>query len=501
MIKSTTKEQCVAEYNRLAAKVPNKPISINFWDKCAKISRRQVRRLFGTWGQFKTLMDGVPPSGAKESQSAGLEFKDKYVYNEADRTYLFLLDDKLGKNLLIPEDKIKNIIQCYSDYNGKPDSINEISIKFNIPRQYLTHIFSILGVTHDSLPVTKEDLENKPEEKLLEEIVQQKKFNLYQKLQKNEWVSTKESAAKWDALQQGQLEPLKEYIEGIKNIEPLPEIKVRKGEGDTLMLVGLNDIHISSKADPKFLTFGSEWNTEIALKALENYTKKLIKLGKKEGVKSLVVGSLGDNWHSFTGSTVKGTPLKTDLINEDQFDAVIKGYRIILDGLLANFEKVDLIGAQGNHDGYFQLHVVFKLLEQIYKDNKRISIKATTKDYDHFQLGSNLIVFGHGASAQYKFQFPKDNKGRKELGLRLIRNAEKEGQYKNIKNVFFLVGDLHHFECLDFGAFIFVLLPSLVNGDEFASSLCLDGQPGQNVLILENNSMDYKVVHLATEVQ
>src|SRR5690606_1983394 len=111
--------------------------------------------------------------------------------------YIFLCK-KLGKNIVLEESLVKSILKAYSSYAGDASSLTEISHKFSIPKIALSEILSILGFTHNDLPLLPEEIAAKDEDKIVEEILADKKFSIYQKLQKADWQETKRKAEKWD---------------------------------------------------------------------------------------------------------------------------------------------------------------------------------------------------------------------------------------------------------------------------------------------------------------
>ena len=117
-------------------------------------------------------------------QPESLIFSNKYIYNSDDKKYVFLTDKKLGKNLVLDESLVKRIIKLYTNFSDESHSINEISNSFSIPRNFIVEILRCLEITHDSLPITSEELYEKNEDKLVDEILQEKRFSLYQSLKK-----------------------------------------------------------------------------------------------------------------------------------------------------------------------------------------------------------------------------------------------------------------------------------------------------------------------------
>ena len=114
---------------------------------------------------------------------SALKFTDKYVYNKHDDKYVVYLKAANG-NVVIPGDTIRGIIENYSNWYDNSRSINEICRNYKIPKNYFMELKDVLGITHDSEPISNEELIEKDIESITDDILQKKKFQLYQKFHK-----------------------------------------------------------------------------------------------------------------------------------------------------------------------------------------------------------------------------------------------------------------------------------------------------------------------------
>lgn len=493
------KEKLLKTYKELKQKNPNLQITRDYFVTNTGFSKHIIRKIFGGFTNFLIEAEKFNNTEFKSdkqfvNEQKELEFSDKYIYNKDSKKYIFLLESKIGKNLVLSDNKVKNIIKSYSNFKGDQSSINEIAIKFDIPRKFVIEILKCLEVTHDSLPVTNEDLTDKESDKLVEEILQEKRFALYQKLEKQDWVETKEQAEKWRNFESGVLNPLKNYLDDLK-FDPIPEIKPKANfDSEETIVIGATDWQIGSKADGKFLFFGEEWDTNKAIDSVFDFTERIIEKSIKRNISKAVIIFGGDIFHGLEGETAKKTLLKCDTFRQDQFDAAIKAISCLVDCCSQYFKKLECKCYTGNHEGWTS-YPVFKLIESIFSNRSNVNFDISLKEFNHFSVENSLIIYHHGASADYKYKIPNDAKGRKELVHRLIRIAEREGNYRGINRIFFIKGDTHSFECLDYGQFTFYTFGSLPSGDEYADALALESTPTQNALVL-GDSKDYETIHL-----
>jgi hypothetical protein len=497
-------EKCIAAYENGSSRMEVAKIIMN--DMGLKISAAKVRA--------KTIWDNhfeeeyVPvvsreseeefKSEEEDSSSSpkDLEFSDKYIYNKDSGKYIFLLESKIGKNLVLSEDKVKSIIKSYSNFKGDQSSINEIAIKFDIPRKFVIEILKSLEITHDSLPVTNEDLSEKESDSLVEEILQEKRFALYQKLEKKDWIETKKQAEKWREFESGTLNPLQNYLEEL-DFKPLPKITpdyVNAFDDEDTIVIGVTDLQIGAWANEDLLYFGEGWNTEKAVQAVDDYARRVIAKAKKNGITKAVLVFGGDIFHGLNAETAKLTPLKCDTLHYDQFDATVKAVTGLIQRCAENFEFVDSKIIKGNHEGH-SFYPLFRLVESIFQNSDHLSFDICKKEFMHFRVKNSLFILHHGASGEYRFKVPSDAKGRKELVHRVLRIAEREGKYKGIQRVFFVQGDIHHFQCIDYGQFTFYVFGALPTGDEYADALALESTPTQNALVL-GDGKDYSTLHI-----
>jgi hypothetical protein len=184
-----------------------------------------------------------------------LAYKDDYVYNKADDKYVFLLHKSLGKNVVLDGSVIRGIAKTYTNYDEEPATINETALKYRVPRNVLIQVLRILGITHDAIPFTPEEVLKREEEDLVDEYINDKMFSLHQKIQKRDWKKTKEDAKNWNSFITGHVDPITDYLD---NWTP-PKVKYvsthqkrDKKASDKTFLTVLTDTHIGELTENAF---------------------------------------------------------------------------------------------------------------------------------------------------------------------------------------------------------------------------------------------------------
>jgi len=99
---------------------------------------------------------GNEPSGPSFDQK--YQHESSYYYDETKDVYVVYLKNK---PYTFTGTIIRDMKARYSNMDGAPETINEICRNFEIPRNIFVQIKTVLGWTHDSEPVTNEDLMNK----------------------------------------------------------------------------------------------------------------------------------------------------------------------------------------------------------------------------------------------------------------------------------------------------------------------------------------------------
>lgn len=431
------------------------------------------------------VTDSLKEIDVEEDQD--LEFKDKYVFNKDTGQYIFFCK-KAGKNIVLEESLFKSILQSYSNFNGPDSTINEMSRKFNIPRNILSEILNIYGFTHDEIPVTKEELFEKTPEEITEDLLQTKKFEIYQKFQKKDWKETQEDANKWRALQIGQLNPFKDFVNTFKPQITNVTLPNNEVAGDHHIVFELSDLHFGAHADEEELYLGKGWNIEETTKSILTLCAKakahvLAQKAKYASVKLLLMGDLLD---SLTGETEKGTELDTHPIGEKQFEVGFKVLETFISGLLEVCPKIEVIGVAGNHS-YYGDWALMKCLEKFFSSNPNVKFNISKKRWVNFEIEGSLFIAEHGYSAFYKAKVPKGDLARESYIKTLL--LSKPELLINSKRRYFLTADQHSLEYKEYNGFEFIRFSTPVRGNKFVDHLALTNAPRQNALIVNKDGV------------
>jgi hypothetical protein len=354
-------------------------------------------------------------------------------------------------------------------------------------------IIRVLGITHDSEPVTDEQLVERDIADVTTDLLQKKKFQLYQAFQKKSWKETEEAASKWFKLQEGVYDPFTKFLNSweppkytpIKYSGPASPEKVTKSS----MLVGLSDLHFGAKTNSKESYRGKGYSTEEAIDYIAAYSNDIKKAveGKNLAFDECVVASLGDILHTTgSGFTTKGTMLVHDCIKEEQFNYAFDSIVKFLEDMLSLFPKVRVKSVKGNHNDFGD-YVLFKALAAYYRNEKRIEFDVFQTDHGIFKVKNCLFIISHGYSAEYKGRLPRAGKARESYISNLFLSKPEE--LIGVTQKVLITADQHHLEMKEYAEFEHYMLSTMVRGDKHSEAMGMNNIARQSCFVLDDQGI------------
>ena len=433
----------------------------------------------------------TPEQITPKKDNKDLYYTEKYVYNPESKLYVFLTEGKLGKNVKLQDYEVKSIIKTYSNYDGDESSINEVCLKFNITRQALIEVLKSLNFTHDTLPFLPEELLHIDEDKAVDELIQDKRFIIHQKLQKKDWNQTKEDAAKWNSLISGVINPIQEFL---SSWEPkssyLTPLSINRSNSNEQyeMVVGLSDVHFGAYLRNSDVYNHKEWSTEKTKELISEYAKNIKSDVSKRNysIKKLNIVSVGDIIHTLSGLTNKGTVLEYDHKGIDQFKFAFEAICQFIESLGDTFEYINVYSVGGNHD-FVGDWMLFNTLEKYFRNENRITFYNSATRWIDFKIVNSLFIAEHGYSHQYKSKVPASGPAREAYIQNLfIKHSNK---HQNINSRYFICGDQHSLQYDEYNNFEMVRFSSSVGGDKYPDHCNLHSRQRQNAFIVDSKGI------------
>jgi hypothetical protein len=430
------------------------------------------------------------------SVESGMEEADHFHYNEQTDKYVVYLNS-LGKNVVFPGGTIRAIKQAYSNWGKEPDTVNQIARKFRLSRRVVMELTRKMGWTHDSIPLTDEELRTVEEDKVIKDMLRDKEFRIWQSFQKEDWRKTQLDALKWKEFQSQVLNPYENFLNTWQPPAVLPSFdneKVSARLNNPLHFVcGCFDWQVGSAANRRFLYGGENWSTEKAKAAIADYVLR-IKAdveARKNNFEGCTVCLGGDLAHGFRGRTEKGTQLLVDTWRDEQFDALFQSLIYLISHLRAVFPTVDVKVVRGNHEG-FDMYPLAVALQAYFRDTLSIRWEIAGSRTLPFKVKNTLILLDHGASDVYEASVPRAGKPRESyIQSLLLRRPEL---LVGVNSKLFIQGDQHTFQQIEHNDFEFFMFGALPKGDQYADALNLHNRPRQNCLVIDENGVK-EVLH------
>ena len=486
-----------------------------FMESQQEYSKHHIVKRFGSFTAFKSAYIEFHNSPKEKSANVSnkepeitidhsgaaseeLFFGKRYIYNPKEDTYVFLFDNNsdIGKHIVVSGNRMKSILKAYSNYDNKPNTINEIATKFGYSRPVVTHMLRALGITHDSIPMTDPEYVEADTEKTVDELISDKKFAIYQGLQKRSWKETQDSALNWEKFLAGQYNPIVDFLSNWEapTIVPAPkpssDAKWKSCDRKNITpIIGLSDLHYGKHAHGSQQFRGTDWGIDDTIAAVSAYADYACGLKDRlnYNIEKVVVIGLGDFLDSITGMTDKGTLLDTHPKGEVQFEAALDSLIGFFYQLLTTYNEVEVHSAQGNHDSFAD-YVLFRCLELTFKQNQRITFHTTTQRWGTLRVNNSFFLYEHGYSAFYKSKTPASGAPLAAYVQSLLLSRAE--LLAGVKSRFFLQGDLHSYKSEEYSEFEFIQFSTLSTGDRYADNSNWSSKARQTVLLVGDNDLE-----------
>lgn len=359
--------------------------------------------------EFLDLVDEYGVRGlAREigdvSHSTISRWKNKFVEGHEERKPDTSYDPDLdrwtisakssGRSFSIANEKYKKIRRNYSSKNYL--TINELCRKYELPRWKFMLLKSAFGFTHDDVPYTDKEMMEKDTDELVEEELQRRKEQYFQKLQQKEI----DSALK-------ELENYREdeyYLEKIDNLikNHLNPSETLDFSGDLsynnnreLMLeIPIVDLHLDKLSwEPET---NNEYNSDIAKERFISVINDVLERTEDKEFEKVLFPIGNDFFHydDIEGHTTFGTKQTIGGRWQKMF---IDGVELLVAAIkqLANTcPTVDVFLVPGNHDKQTSFYALM-YLSAYFNNTTTVEVDISPKTRKYRKFGSNLLGFTH----------------------------------------------------------------------------------------------------------
>jgi hypothetical protein len=403
VLKPVTREELIADIQAIQDEFPEVTISRNFYRKHGAFKDDQWEDVFSTFPSFVKAAAISPASKKAKKEQADIDeastkilFEESYIFNPANGgTYITFLKN-VGRNVTFSKDRHEAMLRSYSNWDGDPQTINEICRDFTIPRSWFHEYKAIHGWTHDHEPFTAEEMVIRPEEEMVEDALQMKRLAVHRKTQKALWQKVEQDAKKWNNWEQSVFIPLLNKIELNLPEYKVPMMNFKPAKEKFAVVVAPFDLH--------FGMFGWEDETGHGYSRLQararliEHTSHLANYIKLFGRPVKVIcASASDYLHvdNAMHTTTKGTPQDVD----GTYDQILsEGMELAVDHanlLLQMGAPLEWLGVKGNHDSN-SAAAVMMYMKGFFRNDKRVKVDFSAKLRRATTFGNSFLGFFHG---------------------------------------------------------------------------------------------------------
>ena len=379
-----------------------------------------------------------------------LLLRDDYTYNPVTRTYLTYIPG-LPKPMITSEETHKAIIRAYSNFNGSPASINEISRTFGMPREWVVKYLRIHGMTHDREPFSKEEILSRPDEELVDDALQQRRAVVHRKIEQAKWADVQRNAMKWMHFEDTVLKVFQEALADSRITLKVPKVSCQSNHNPFALVVTPADLHYGKVGVDGY-------SRQVAKDLLFRTTQELLTWVTLYGSPEvIIVSGMGDWFHidNDDATTTAGTKQDVD-VSFSQL--LVEGCELMASyiQILRQVAPVQIVNIPGYHDTHATT-VMGLFLSALYRKDKDVQV-ISGKPRHYVVYGEALMGFTHG----------KDDK---LVSLGPIMATENKQDWGETQHRIWFLGHHHHETVVDMHGVQVISIPTLTGTDQWHNQM------------------------------
>lgn len=416
--------------------------------------------------------DQTPQNDSLEFEPIDVD-RRLYMYDDTEDSYKTFVQQAKGW-VKTSGDAHRSIVKWYSNWDGEPVSLNGISRRTGLPRNWVVGYLKAHGITHDSAPFSAEEVAQRGVDELAQDALALKFGALATKTQELGAKEQQVAARNWWDFETTVLNRIRGWVGEFHTEYAIPKIKLHRAEKPFHLVTSATDFHwgmYSWKGESGF-----DYNRKIARERLMQTTEDLIARlpGQPKGI-TIAVGS--DFFHidgiGPEKRTTRGTPQDSE---GSALEIMITGCELQREhiDILSQVAPVTIVLMSGNHDRA-NSHALLMYLYAVYENNNRVTVVRDHRLRVYQRIGSSLCCFTHGDTAKVK-----------DLGP--IMAKERRQDWGTARHHVAFGGHLHHQRVQEIGGIRHYLLPSLASPDAWHSGAgYVTSEPGLMGILIDED--------------
>lgn len=425
-----------------------------------KASNDVIRRAVDLLGMHPGYPSGQRPDDSPEPKATASAVEG-FEPVQIDRNLIEYDQNEDSYRTFIPQarawvstsgDAHRAIVRWYSNWDGAPVTLNGVSRRLGMPRNWVVGYLKAHGITHDSEPFSAEDVAARGVDELARDALAMKRGQLATRAQELSAKETKKAAQMWWDFEGSTLERFREWM-STEHDYSLPRLRMQRADRPYWLVTSATDFHWGMRSWDR--ESGYEYNRTEAKRRLLDTTEALIARlsGQPEGI----IVAVGSDWIHCDGlkaATTRGTPVEMD---GTPLEMLITGAELAREhiDLLSMAAPVRVVLMAGNHDRT-NAHALLLYLLATYEHSSRVEVVNCHHLRTYQEIGSTLMCFTHGDST-------------KVAKLGPVMAKEKRDAWGKAKHHIAFGGHLHHQRVQEVGGIRHYLLPSLAAPDAWHS--------------------------------
>lgn len=316
-----------------------------------------------------------------------------YYYDETKDLYIVHLQSK-KMPMSIPGDMWRSMKLAYSNWDGAPASVNELSRKFSLARNTVTELFRTMGATHDSSPWSDEELNRADERDLVEDLLRAKEERVLVKAERKEYRRITKDAESFRRLDLMASRIAGRFAESAGDYS-VPKMKLAAAKEEYALVISPTDFHWGKRGD--------KYNRKVAKERLFTISQQLLTRVAINGApKKIILALGGDGLHidNANSTTTHGTPQDCDGSPEDLAWTYVMMCRDYVD-MVRQFAPVELFLIPGNHDRY-STTLIRAALTGWFSQCSDVNVCDSYSNRQYIKYGNSLVAFLHGDIGKVK---------------------------------------------------------------------------------------------------
>ena len=342
--------------------------------------RSQYRLILGA---SQDVQDEEEPPSLRHRSGDGWIERSGYLYDGDRDLYIIQLPSQRSP-LPLPGERVRQIWRAYS---GDQATIAEVCRTFALDRQTFIEIKRALGLTKTRAPFTDEELDERVEDDLVEDVLRSKERSVMARAERKIWAGIKRKAT--DRTWIGAV--VKDALGSGWTLPELPS--PRRGAPDRVAaVVGLADLHVGKR--PHGAEGSLETTREELLEILARARDRLLKWRPER----IFVILAGDLVHSDTlgQTTTKGTGQGSQSVG-----STVQALRLALEiaatfiDALHEIAPVEVVSIPGNHDELLSQAIGLALVER-YRKIPEVVVDASERRRKATRWRTVPLICFHG---------------------------------------------------------------------------------------------------------